>query len=96
MLSLAGAPLFAGFWAKFNIILISYKTFGLILPSFILIGTLISFYYYLKLIKIIFTDRQLNQVKSIDFSVINKIVIFICAFITIIIGIYPNILHNLI
>ena len=96
MLSLAGAPLFAGFWAKFNIILISYKSFGLILPSFILIGTLISFYYYLKLIKIIFTDRQLNQVKSIDFSVINKVVIFICAFITIIIGIYPNILHNLI
>tara|TARA_Y100001960_G_C14746911_1_gene866163 strand:+ start:120 stop:1514 length:1395 start_codon:yes stop_codon:yes gene_type:complete len=96
MLSLAGAPLFAGFWAKFNIILISYKSFGLILPAFILIGTLISFYYYLKVIKIIFSERQLDQKENINFSFINKAIIIVCAIVTIILGVYPNILQNII
>ena len=96
MLSLAGAPLFAGFWAKFNIILISYKSFGLILPACILIGTLISFYYYLKVIKIIFSERQLDQKENINFSFINKAIIIVCAIVTIILGVYPNILQNII
>jgi len=96
LLSLAGAPLFGGFWGKFNIALISYKTYGIFLPSVILIGALISFYYYLKIIKIIFSDKQLNQDENIDFSVINKIIIAICIFITIVLGVNPNILQVLI
>ena len=95
LLSLAGAPLFGGFWGKFNIALISYKAYGVFLPSAILLSALISFYYYLKIIRAIFNHKQFNQVENIDFSMINKIIITICVFITIILGINPAILQIL-
>ena len=74
LLSLAGAPLLGGFWGKFNIALISYKAYGLFLPSLILISALISFYYYLRIIKAIFGDKRPSQSENINFSIVNKII----------------------
>jgi len=96
LLSLAGAPLLGGFWGKFNIALISYKVYGLFLPSLILISALISFYYYLRIIKAIFGDKRPSQSENINFSIVNKIIIVICVFITVLLGVHPNILAVLI
>lgn len=92
LLSLAGAPLFAGFWAKLNIAIISYKAFGLILPSIILLGTGISFYYYLRMIKAIFEDKSINQPQIFSTNIINVIIIVICLIITIGLGVNPDLI----
>jgi NADH-quinone oxidoreductase subunit N len=94
LLSLAGAPLFAGFWGKFNIALISFKSFGLLFPILILVGAGISFYYYLKIIKVIFQDKIVNQTMIFSSNIINKALIVICLIITIVLGINPALLSK--
>ena len=92
LLSLAGAPFFAGFWGKFNIALISFKSFGLFLPILILSSAAVSFYYYLRIIRAIFDDKAINQISSFQTNLINKVLIIICIIVTISLGLNPNLL----
>jgi len=95
LLSLAGVPLFAGFWGKFNVAIISFKSFGLLLPIVILIGAGISFYYYIRIIRAIFDDKAINQTSNFSANTINKILILICIVFTIALGLNPNLLTQI-
>ena len=95
LLSLAGAPLFVGFWGKFNIAIISYKTYGLLIPITILISAGISFYYYLRIISNIFSSKSMDSKSAFTVSNINKILISLCVFVAIFLGINPNFLKIL-
>ena len=95
LLSLAGVPLFAGFWGKFNVTIISFKSFGLLLPIVILIGAGISFYYYIRIIRAIFDDKAINQTSNFGANTINKILILICMVFTIALGLNPNLLTQI-
>ena len=95
LLSLAGVPLFAGFWGKFNVAIISFKSFGLLLPIVILIGAGISFYYYIRIIRAIFDDKEINQTSNFSANTINKILILICIVFTIALGLNPNLLTQI-
>lgn len=95
LLSLAGVPLFAGFWGKFNVAIISFKSFGLLLPIVILIGAGISFYYYIRIIRAIFDDKAINQTSNFAANTINKILILICMVFTIALGLNPNLLTQI-
>ena len=95
LLSLAGVPLFAGFWGKFNVAIISFKSFGLLLPIVILIGAGISFYYYIRIIRAIFDDKAINQTSNFSANTINKILILICMVFTIALGLNPNLLTQI-
>ena len=95
LLSLAGVPLFAGFWGKFNVAIISFKSFGLLLPIVILIGAGISFYYYIRIIRAIFDDKAINQTSNFGANTINKILILICIVFTIALGLNPNLLTQI-
>ena len=95
LLSLAGVPLFAGFWGKFNVAIISFKSFGFFLPVVILIGAGISFYYYIRIIKAIFDDKAINQTLDFKTNTINKILILICLGLTIALGLNPNLLTKI-
>ena len=95
LLSLAGVPLFAGFWGKFNVAIISFKSFGLLLPIVILIGAGISFYYYIRIIRAIFDDKAINQTSNFSANTINKILILICMVFTIALGLNPNLLTKI-
>ena len=95
LLSLAGVPLFAGFWGKFNVAIISFKSFGLLLPIVILIGAGISFYYYIRIIRAIFDDKEINQTSNFSANTINKILILICMVFTIALGLNPNLLTQI-
>ncbi|NSW88915.1 hypothetical protein CL651_004095 [bacterium] len=92
LLSLAGAPLFAGFWGKFNVALISFKSFGPFLPILILSSAAISFYYYIKIIRAVFDDKPINQPSIFQTNLMNKILIMICIIVTITLGLNPNLL----
>lgn len=95
LLSLAGVPLFAGFWGKFNVAIISFKSFGLLLPIVILIGAGISFYYYIRIIRAIFDDKAINQISNFSANTINKILILICMVFTIALGLNPSLLTHI-
>ncbi len=92
LLSLAGAPLFAGFWGKFNVALISFKSFGPFLPILILSSAAISFYYYIKIIRAAFDDKSINQPSIFQTNLMNKVLIIICIIVTISLGLNPNLL----
>ena len=96
ILSLAGVPLTAGFWGKFNLIILTYASYGTFYTSFILIGAAIGFYYYLRIIKLILSDKNINSLNKIDISIQNKILLGFCILIIIIIGLNPNLISYLI
>ena len=95
LLSLAGAPLFAGFWGKFNVALISYKSFGLFLPILIMASAAVSFYYYIKIIRFIFLNKSIDQTYKFSTNTINIFLIIICVIITMALGINPNLMTKI-
>ena len=92
LLSLAGAPLTAGFWGKFNVVILSYSSYGMLIPIVILLGALMSFYYYIKIIRNLFSSKQINTFQGIEISNINYLILTICIFMTILLGINPGLI----
>jgi NADH-quinone oxidoreductase subunit N len=92
LLSLAGAPLTAGFWGKFNVVILSYSNYGMLIPIFILLGALMSFYYYIKIIRNLFSSKQINAFQGIEISNINYLILTICIFLTILLGVNPGLI----
>ena len=92
LLSLAGAPLTAGFWGKFNVVILSYSSYGMLIPIVILLGALMSFYYYIKIIRNLFSSKQINTFQGIEISNINYLILTICIFMTLLLGINPGLI----
>ena len=94
MLSLAGLPLTAGFISKFYLVLAGVRA-GLWLLAFsLIINTVISLYYYLRVIKTMFSVPAATKSLKMPF-VINMMLIIIMAGI-LFIGILPSFLTELI
>jgi len=89
LLSLAGIPLTAGFFAKFQILSIAYLQghYGII--AFILINAVISGYYYLKILSHIFAPVGESDDVIITLSFGQKLFAYVLIFLTMSIGIYP-------
>ena len=66
--SLAGIPPFAGFFAKFYVFQSAIKDGLYITVTFAVVATVISAYYYLKIIKIMYLDETNGETK-IDITV---------------------------
>jgi NADH-quinone oxidoreductase subunit N len=70
MLSLAGLPPLAGFFGKFYLFSVALRAgdnHGLLwLVALALFGSLISLYYYLIVLKVIFVEPDLSEVERID------------------------------
>jgi NADH-quinone oxidoreductase subunit N len=59
LLSLGGAPPTVGLWAKFAIVqaaLVEVSVFGIVLMVFLAINATIAFFYYLRVIKLMWMD----------------------------------------
>ena len=95
LFSLAGIPPLAGFFAKFYIFMAVIKSEMYILAILGLLTTVISAFYYLRIIKIIYFDKpkkpfELNYDWGLKVSLILSSVFLLIYFI------YPSILVNLI
>src|SRR5438045_3763144 len=93
MLSLAGIPPLAGFFGKFYLFsaaLQAAKNYGLLwLVALALLGSLISFYYYLMVLKVIFVDKtETAPVFRLDF--LQRASIVVLALIVLFLGLFPN------
>ena len=93
--SLAGIPPLGGFFAKFYVFISVIESELYTLAVIGLVTTVISAFYYLKVIKIIYFDEEqikLDQIKNLQTSSI----IFISCLLLISYFIYPSVLNNII
>jgi NADH-quinone oxidoreductase subunit N len=94
MLSLAGIPLTAGFIGKYLMFLNVMGEYQTLLVAFAILNALVGFYYYFKVI----VAMWFKDGAEIELSTPGqyKIVLLVSVVITLILGIYPAIILNLI
>ena len=102
MLSLAGLPPLAGFFGKFYLFSVALRAganHGLLwLVALALFGSLVSFYYYLIVLKVIFTDQSGDAATSIaarlgsDIELLQRITLSVLAMVVLLLGVMPGIL----
>ena len=102
MLSLAGLPPLAGFFGKFYLFSVALRAganHGLLwLVALALFGSLVSLYYYLIVLKVIFTDQSDDAATSIapslggDIELLQRITLSLLAIVVLLLGIMPGIL----
>ncbi|MEO0202186.1 MAG: NADH-quinone oxidoreductase subunit N [candidate division WOR-3 bacterium] len=87
MLSLAGVPPLAGFFAKFYVAYSVLITNNIVLAIWLFFNGIISYYYYLRVVYYAFSDGQKEDIE------LNSLPLFIssvCAILVIFFGIYPT------
>ena len=94
MLSLAGIPLTAGFIGKYLMFLNVMGDYQILLVAFAILNALVGFYYYFKVIVATWFKDGADTELSTPFQY--KLVLIICVGITIVLGVYPSIILNLI
>ena len=95
LFSLAGIPPLGGFFAKFYVFMSVIESEMYVLAVIGLLTTVISAFYYLKIIKIIYFDRLIkpfDQIKNISITS----TIFLSCIILITFFLYPAILNNVV
>jgi NADH-quinone oxidoreductase subunit N len=94
MLSLAGLPPLAGFFGKFY--LFSAALWGpsslnlLWLVVIALFGSLVSLYYYLTVLKIIFLDEPSSQGRQFKPPLLQRVSLGVLAALIVLLGVIPN------
>ena len=102
MLSLAGLPPLAGFFGKFYLFSVALRAganHGLLwLVALALFGSLVSLYYYLIVLKVIFTDQSGDAATfaaaslGSDIELLQRITLSVLAIVVLLLGIMPGIL----
>ena len=95
LFSLAGIPPLAGFFAKFYIFISVIESKMYTLAIIGLLSTVVSAFYYLRIIKIIYFDdanKSFDQIKNLGIST----TLFLSCIILISFFIYPSFLNNIV
>ena len=94
MLSLAGLPPLAGFFGKFYLFSAALRVGGnhglLWLVALALFGSLISFYYYLMVLKAIFVDKTADNIPVLSSDFLQRASITLLAAIVLFLGVFPG------
>ena len=94
MLSLAGIPLTAGFIGKYLMFLNVMREYQTLLVAFAILNALVGFYYYFKVIVAIWF-KEGNKIE-LSTPAQYKVVLLISVAITLVLGIFPALILNLI
>ncbi|POS01926.1 NADH dehydrogenase subunit N [Flavobacterium croceum DSM 17960] len=94
LLSMAGIPVFAGFFAKFMLFSQTIAAGYLVVVIFGVVNSIVSIGYYFKLILAMYTKED-NTTENNKVSLIYSIVAVLAIVLNIIIGVHPNLLTSL-
>ncbi len=95
VLSLAGIPPLSGFFAKFYIFMAGWQSGAHWLVIIGVISTVVALYYYLRLLKAMFINAPLTEEPVPTPRAIN-VTLMIATALVIALGIYPNLILNII
>ncbi|MFT6748500.1 MAG: NADH-quinone oxidoreductase subunit N [Flavobacterium sp.] len=95
LLSMAGIPIFAGFFAKFMLFTVTIKSGYLVVVIFAVVNSIISIGYYFKLIIAMFTQEASQTKEIITNPTVYYLVAIVAILLNIIIGLNPNLLTGL-
>ena len=93
LLSMAGIPIFSGFFAKFMLFAQTIKSGYLIVVIAAVINSVISVGYYFKLILSMYTKEPSEEKKAVPF--VYYAVAVVAILLNILMGIYPSLVTNL-
>lgn len=91
VLSLAGVPPLAGFWAKFFVFMAGYKAGALWLVAIAVVMTIVSLYYYLRFLKAMWmneapTSERIATPRAMNVTLIASTVLVL------LLGLFPNVI----
>jgi NADH-quinone oxidoreductase subunit N len=86
LFSLAGVPPTAGFFGKFFLLMAGAAKGNYVLIAIAALNMVVSFYYYLRVVKAIFMDKNDTPVNTLTIPLPSKIALLICLAGIIIIG----------
>ena len=95
LLSMAGIPIFAGFFAKFMLFTATIKSGYLVVVIFAIINSIISIGYYFKLIYAMFAKESDTEEENTTIATVYYLVAIVAILLNIIIGLNPNLLTSL-
>jgi len=93
LLSLAGIPLTAGFLSKFYMLRATISSGGTWLAVFAVLMAAVSVYYYFRLIQAMYFKEGNGNI-AVQLSSSFKYTMIVIAAITVLLGIFPNLLIN--
>jgi NADH-quinone oxidoreductase subunit N len=87
--SIAGIPPFSGFFSKAFLFIVAIESFMYTVAIIVVITSIISCFYYLRIINLIFFDTSYSWATLIRFDRENSIILSILTILIIFIAIYP-------
>jgi NADH-quinone oxidoreductase subunit N len=97
LLSLGGAPLTVGLWAKFSIlqaITVEVTGFGLTMAAFLVINSVIAFFYYLKVIRGMWMGEAAEGVPALEPGFNLSAVVVALMVGTLVLGVLPGLISD--
>ena len=97
LLSLGGAPPTVGLWAKFAIIQAAAESgsgFAYAMIFFLIVNSVIAFFYYLKIIKTMWMDAPAEDAPALQPGFNLTAVVLTLTVVTVLLGILPGLISN--
>ena len=95
MLSMAGIPPFAGFFGKFYIFTAALNADLILIAVLGVISSVISAFYYLRIIKIMYFDEQKNSNFQIEISSQSNLILILTMMLIVLFIFYPALLTSM-
>jgi NADH-quinone oxidoreductase subunit N len=97
LLSLGGAPLTVGLWAKFAIlqaVTVDPTGFGLTMAGFLVLNSVIAFFYYLKVMRTMWMGQPAEDVPALQPGFNLSVVIVALMIGTLVLGVLPGLISD--
>ncbi|MTV24367.1 NADH-quinone oxidoreductase subunit N [Nitriliruptoraceae bacterium ZYF776] len=97
LLSLGGAPPTVGLWAKFAIIeaaTTEITIFGIVMMAFLVINSVIAFFYYLRVVKTVWIDPARDGLPQLQPGFNLSVVVFVLMVGTVLLGVLPGLISD--
>jgi len=97
LLSFGGVPLTSGFISKFSIFTAAYQSGNIAIVVVGVLSSAIALFFYLRVVLMLFfQEAPTDGVSVVIPSIMTRIAIGVCAVMTLILGVYPSLLLNLV